>query len=63
MLLGIYRGVMEDCLTESINHSKERVQHNSLLAKKQANFNNISKQIKVAIESSKWLVYKTALLR
>ena len=55
-------GVMEDCLTESINHSKERVQHNSLLAKKQLIQQHIV-QIKVAIESSKWLVYKTALLR
>ncbi len=55
-------GVMEDCLTESINHSKERVSHNSFLAKKQLIQQHIV-QIKIAIESSKWLVYKTSLLR
>lgn len=55
-------GVMEDCLKEVINHSKERVQHSSVLAKKQLIQQHIA-IIKIFIESSKWLVYRSAIYR
>jgi alkylation response protein AidB-like acyl-CoA dehydrogenase len=55
-------GVMKDCLYETIRYSKKRNQHGSVLAKKQLIQQHIS-QIIVAIESSKWLLYKTAKSR
>jgi alkylation response protein AidB-like acyl-CoA dehydrogenase len=55
-------GVMKDCLYETLRYSKNRNQHGSVLAKKQLIQQHIS-QIIVAIESSKWLLYKAALNR
>ena len=55
-------GVMKDCLSETIRYSKKRNQHGSVLAKKQLIQQHIS-QIIVAIESSKWLLYKAAKSR
>jgi len=55
-------GVMKDCLYETIRYSKNRSQHGSVLAKKQLIQQHIS-QIIVAIESSKWLLYKAATNR
>ena len=55
-------GVMKDCLGETIRYSKNRKQHGSVLAKKQLIQQHIS-QIIVAIESSKWLLYKAAINR
>ena len=55
-------GVMKDCLCETIRYSKNRKQHGSVLAKKQLIQQHIS-QIIVAIESSKWLLYKAAKSR
>jgi alkylation response protein AidB-like acyl-CoA dehydrogenase len=55
-------GVMKDCLYETIRYSKNRNQHGSVLAKKQLIQQHIS-QIIVAIESSKWLLYKAATNR
>lgn len=55
-------GVMKDCLYETIRYSKNRNQHGSVLAKKQLIQQHIS-QIIVAIESSKWLLYKSATSR
>jgi alkylation response protein AidB-like acyl-CoA dehydrogenase len=55
-------GVMTDCLVETIGHSKSRIQHGSLLGKKQLIQDHISK-IMVEIESSRWLTYRAALAR
>jgi alkylation response protein AidB-like acyl-CoA dehydrogenase len=55
-------GVMKDCLCETIRYSKKRNQHGSVIAKKQLIQQHIS-QIIVAIESSKWLLYKAAKSR
>jgi len=55
-------GVMKDCLYETIRYSKNRNQHGSVLAKKQLIQQHIS-QIIVAIETSKWLLYKAATYR
>lgn len=55
-------GVMKDCLYETIRYSKNRNQHGSVLAKKQLIQQHIS-QIIVAIESSKWLLYKASKSR
>jgi alkylation response protein AidB-like acyl-CoA dehydrogenase len=55
-------GVMKDCLYETIRYSKKRKQHGSALAKKQLIQQHIS-QIIVAIESSKWLLYKAGTKR
>ena len=55
-------GVMKDCLNETLNHTKLRSQHGSLLAKKQLIQQHISR-IVVGIESSKWLTYKAACAR
>ena len=55
-------GVMKDCLTETIKYSKIRSQHGTVLAKKQLVQQHISKII-VAIESTKWLIYKAATVR
>jgi alkylation response protein AidB-like acyl-CoA dehydrogenase len=55
-------GVMEDCLSESISYSKKRQQHGSPLAKKQLIQEHIA-QIATNIESSRWLVYRTASTR
>jgi len=55
-------GVMRDCLKETIRYSKGRSQHGSVLAKKQLVQQHISKII-VALESTKWLVYKAATIR
>jgi alkylation response protein AidB-like acyl-CoA dehydrogenase len=55
-------GVMRDCLTETVRHSKERKQHGSLLGKKQLIQHHISK-IAVAVESSRWLTYRAASAR
>src|SRR5919107_1221117 len=55
-------GVMKDCLKETIRFSKNRTQHGTVLAKKQLVQQHIS-QIIVALESSKWLLYKAAVNR
>jgi alkylation response protein AidB-like acyl-CoA dehydrogenase len=55
-------GVMRDCLKETIQFSKNRTQHGTVLAKKQLVQQHIS-QIIVALESTKWLVYKAATIR
>ena len=55
-------GVMKDCLNETIKYSKIRSQHGTVLAKKQLVQQHISKII-VAIESTKWLIYKAATVR
>ena len=55
-------GVMEDCLHECTDHSKERSQHGSPLAKKQLVQDHIAK-IVVNIASSRWLVYRAAAAR
>jgi alkylation response protein AidB-like acyl-CoA dehydrogenase len=55
-------GVMRDCLKETIKYSKGRSQHGSVLAKKQLIQQHISNII-VALESTKWLVYKAATIR
>ena len=55
-------GVMRDCLNETIRYSKSRSQHGTVLAKKQLVQQHISKII-VALESTKWLVYKAATIR
>lgn len=55
-------GVMKDCLNETIRYSKIRSQHGTVLAKKQLVQQHISKII-VALESTKWLVYKAATIR
>jgi alkylation response protein AidB-like acyl-CoA dehydrogenase len=55
-------GVMSDCLTETVRHSKSRKQHGSPLGKKQLIQDHIAK-IAVAIESSKWLTYRAAQAR
>ena len=53
-------GVMEDCLEESIIHSKRREQHGSILAKKQLIQDHIALMV-ANIESSKWLSYRAAV--
>ena len=55
-------GVMKDCLEESIKHSQKREQHGSPLAKKQLVQEHLATMI-VNIESSRWLVYRTAIAR
>jgi alkylation response protein AidB-like acyl-CoA dehydrogenase len=55
-------GVMEDCLAESISYSKNRWQHGESLAKKQLIQQHIAR-IVTNIESSRWLVYRTAITR
>lgn len=55
-------GVMKDCLEESIKHSQKREQHGSSLAKKQLIQEHLATMI-VNIESSRWLVYRTAIAR
>ena len=55
-------GVMNDCLHEIIKYSKTRKQHGTVLAKKQLIQYHIS-QIVIAIETSKWLLYKAATTR
>lgn len=55
-------GVMRDCLKETIRFSKSRSQHGTVLAKKQLVQQHIA-QIIVALESTKWLVYKAATIR
>ncbi len=50
-------GVMEDCLNEAIEYSKNRVQFNEPLAKKQLVQQHIARIIS-SIESSKWLLYR-----
>ena len=55
-------GVMNDCLNETLTHSKSRRQHGSLLAKKQLIQQHISRII-VGKESAKWLTYKAACAR
>lgn len=55
-------GVMKDCLKETIRFSTSRSQHGTVLAKKQLVQQHIA-QIIVALESTKWLVYKAATIR
>ncbi len=55
-------GVMEDCLAESISYSKKRQQHGGPLAKKQLIQEHIARMV-TNIESSRWLVYRTAMSR
>jgi alkylation response protein AidB-like acyl-CoA dehydrogenase len=55
-------GVMCDCLTESITHSKSREQHGTLLGRKQLIQDHISR-IGIDIESSRWLTYRAAFAR
>ena len=53
---------MKDCLNETLQHTKSRRQHGSLLAKKQLIQQHIS-TIVMGIESSKWLTYRAACAR
>ena len=55
-------GVMSDCLAECVRYSKSRRQHGSELARKQLVQDHIAR-IAIAIESSRWLVYRAALAR
>ena len=55
-------GVMKDCLDESILYSQKRQQHGTVLAKKQLIQEHLSSMI-VNIESSRWLVYRSAMAR
>lgn len=55
-------GVMKDCLNETLQHAKSRIQHGSVLAKKQLIQQHISR-IVVSIETSKWLTYRAACAR
>lgn len=55
-------GVIRDCLTESINYSKNRTQHGAVLGKKQLIQQHIAKMA-VSLESSRWLVYRAAVAR
>ena len=55
-------GVMEDCLNETLQHSKSRRQHGSLLAEKQLIQQHIS-SIVIGVESSRWLTYRAAYAR
>ena len=55
-------GVMKDCLNETLQHAKSRIQHGSVLAKKQLIQQHISR-IVVGIESSRWLTYRAAYAR
>lgn len=55
-------GVMEDCLNEVIIYSKDRIQHATPIAKKQLIQQHIA-MIKIHIESSRWLVYRSASYR
>ncbi len=55
-------GVMKDCLDESIWYSQKRIQHGSELAKKQLIQEHLSSMI-LNIESSRWLIYRTAVAR
>lgn len=55
-------GVMGDCLAESISYSKKRQQHGGPLAKKQLIQEHIARMV-TNIESSRWLVYRTAMSR
>lgn len=55
-------GVMEDCLNEVSDYSKKRIQHSEPLGKKQLIQQHIAR-IKIAIESSKWSVYRSAIDR
>jgi len=54
--------VIRDCLTESINYSKNRTQHGAVLGKKQLIQQHIAKMA-VSLESSRWLVYRAAVAR
>jgi alkylation response protein AidB-like acyl-CoA dehydrogenase len=55
-------GIMEDCLAECVEYAKHREQHGSPLAKKQLIQEHIAR-ILVALESSRWLVYRSAAAR
>jgi alkylation response protein AidB-like acyl-CoA dehydrogenase len=55
-------GIMLDCLEECVRYSKIRQQHGAPLAKKQLIQEHIAR-ILVAIESSRWLVYRAAASR
>lgn len=55
-------GVMKDCLAESILYTKKRHQHGELLAKKQLIQQHVA-QMAIQTESSRWLVYRTAIAR
>ena len=55
-------GVMKDCLSESSSYAQNRVQHGSLLAKKQLIQHHIARMI-LNIESSRWLVHRAAFIR
>ena len=55
-------GIMQDCLLECARYSKSRTQHGSALARKQLIQEHIAR-IQVAMESSRWLVYRAAAVR
>jgi alkylation response protein AidB-like acyl-CoA dehydrogenase len=55
-------GVMKDCLKETLQQAKSRIQHGSVLAKKQLIQQHISR-IVVGIESSRWLTYRAGYAR
>lgn len=55
-------GVMDDCISESVSYSKKRSQHGTPLAKKQLIQEHIAKMA-VNAESSRWLVYRSAISR
>lgn len=55
-------GVMEDCLTEAVEHSKNRIQFGEPIARKQLVQRHIS-CIASNIESAKWLVYRASVAK
>lgn len=55
-------GVMEDCLDEAIEHSKDRIQFGEPLAKKQLIQQHIAHIIS-NIESAKWLLYRACFAK
>jgi alkylation response protein AidB-like acyl-CoA dehydrogenase len=55
-------GVIQDCLNESIRYAKERVQHKKKIGKHQLVQREIAK-ISLALETSRLITYKAALLK
>src|SRR5207247_6070126 len=55
-------GVIEDCITEAVNYSKQRIQHGKPIAKHQLVQRHIG-EMSTNLEASKNIVYKAALLK
>lgn len=55
-------GVIQDCLTESIRYSRERIQHKKKIGKHQLVQGEIAK-ISIDLETSRLLTYKAATLK